>query len=112
MTSPHHRLPCLDALQYRVSSYSFCEFSTQSTAASLRSVTMSVAPNSRVRVCDEKALLARLSDFGIALQCIHGNGEVAVFEVISGKELVAVRELYQPLVQFPIPGAARDVPCF
>jgi predicted phosphodiesterase len=44
--------------------------------------------------------LGRLADFGIPLQCICGNGEVAVLEAMTGREPVAVPKPYQPLIQW------------
>lgn len=44
--------------------------------------------------------LARLVDLGIPLQCIHGNGEVAVLEQMAGKEPVAVPEPHRSAVQW------------
>ena len=44
--------------------------------------------------------LSRLCDLDIPVQFIYGNGEVAVMEVMSGKEPSAVPEAYRPIIRW------------
>lgn len=44
--------------------------------------------------------LARLMDLDIPVQCIYGNGEVAVLEWMAGKEPTAVPEPYRPIIRW------------
>jgi putative phosphoesterase len=44
--------------------------------------------------------LARLTDLDIPVQCIYGNGEVAVLEQMAGKEPRAVPEPYRPIIRW------------
>ncbi len=44
--------------------------------------------------------LAYLLDLGIPVQCIHGNGEVAVLEQMAGREPAGVPEPYRPIVRW------------
>jgi diadenosine tetraphosphatase ApaH/serine/threonine PP2A family protein phosphatase len=44
--------------------------------------------------------LARLMDLDIPVQCIYGNGEVAVLERMAGKEPSAVPEPYWPIIRW------------
>lgn len=44
--------------------------------------------------------LACLLDLRIPVQCIYGNGEVAVLEQMAGKEPAAVPEAYRPIIRW------------
>ena len=44
--------------------------------------------------------LACLLDIGIPVQCICGNGEVAVLEQMAGREPAAVPEQYRPIIRW------------
>jgi len=44
--------------------------------------------------------LACLMDLDIPVQCIYGNGEVAVLEQMAGKEPAAVPEQYRPIIRW------------
>jgi putative phosphoesterase len=44
--------------------------------------------------------LARLMDLDIPVQCIYGNGEVAVLQRMAGKEPSAVPEPYRPIIRW------------
>ena len=44
--------------------------------------------------------LGRLMDLDIPVQCIYGNGEVAVLEQMAGKEPSAVPEEYRPIIRW------------
>ena len=44
--------------------------------------------------------LTCLVDLGIPVQCIYGNGEVAVLEQMAGREPAAVPEPYRPIIRW------------
>jgi predicted phosphodiesterase len=44
--------------------------------------------------------LTRLTDLDIPVQCIYGNGEVAVLQRMAGKEPSAVPEPYRPIIRW------------
>ena len=46
--------------------------------------------------------LARLMHLNIPVQCIYGNGEVAVLERMAGKEPSAVPEPYRPIIRWTV----------
>jgi putative phosphoesterase len=44
--------------------------------------------------------LTRLTDLDVPVQCIYGNGEVAVLQRMAGKEPSAVPEPYRPIIRW------------
>lgn len=44
--------------------------------------------------------LSHLQGLGISVQSIYGNGEVAILEQMSGKELIGVPEAYRPVIRW------------
>src|SRR5215469_4935035 len=44
--------------------------------------------------------LACLAEISVAVYCIYGNGEVAVLQQMTGKELIAVPTAYHPIIKW------------